>query len=401
METELRTARRRRGWTQLQLIKRIEHVARLHRVGVACRSSLITLVSRWENGHVTPSVHYCRLLREVFDDEWLSFGHPDQASALTGLMPDASVLARPDVGDPAVIDHFYRLLDVSAIADNEIGPKFALYRVYEDFKDAVVVSRAATATVQTELLRVRAWQSGRIAWLCLETGNLAGGRYWADQVLNYALELSDSHLLSYSFAAKACHAMDICQSGQAVGLATAGLSEKKKISGPLRGLAFRTQATAYALDNNREACVRALDFAMDEATKYSDDPYDIKRFFNPSSVEIEAVGCWVQLGRPQKAIDLFDERSDQWPAQFKRNYGLSYSRLASAYAAVENAEEACIVGRKAITLALSTQSAGTIRELLQLQKKLARWRKTDEVQAFKSSDARSDTGRGISSMPAS
>lgn len=366
----------------MQLIERIEHVARLRRVGVACRASLVTLVSRWENGHVTPSEHYRQLLREIFDDEWLSFDLSDQASALTGFMSDASIITRPEVGDPAVIDHFYRLLDVSAIADNEIGPKFALYRVYEDYKDARVAFRAAKATVQTELLRVQAWQAGRIGWLCLETGNLAGGRYWADQVLNYALELSDPHLLTYSFAAKACHAMDMREPGQAVGLSTAGLNEKDKISGPLRGLAFRTQATAHSLNNNHEACVRALDYAMDEAMRDSDDPYDIKRFFNTSSVEIEAVGCWVQLGRPQKSIDLFEERSGQWPVQFKRNYGLSYSRLASAYAAVGNPEKACLVGRDAITLALSTQSSGTIRELFRLQTRLARWRKTDEVQEF-------------------
>jgi transcriptional regulator with XRE-family HTH domain len=92
---ELRNARLRRGWSQNEVIDEIVRLAELLEERAATRPSLKTLLSRWENGHAVPAIHYRRVLSQVFPGEDLGFrpatdedarqdlpDHPEERSVL-------------------------------------------------------------------------------------------------------------------------------------------------------------------------------------------------------------------------------------------------------------------------------------------------------------------------------
>lgn len=195
--------------------------------------------------------------------------------------------------------------------------------------------------------------------------------HWSNRMVEIARELNDPDLLTYGLAVQTRHAIDSLDPKRAVDLSTAALNDGPRLTGPIRGLGMITRAWAFASAGSLGGSNRSIDRAMDEALRNSDDPFDVRRYFDQSMVEIEAAGCWVLLGRPYKAIDLFERRSANWPRQYKRNQGLILSRLANACAAVGNLERACDLGLGAVEIAHHTWSAYTVRGLLRLVSGLA------------------------------
>ena len=74
--TALQSARLDRGWTQAQVIFGLLKCAKASNVSIADRSSLKTMLSRWENGRGQPDATYQRLFCHLYgmDDEELGFG---------------------------------------------------------------------------------------------------------------------------------------------------------------------------------------------------------------------------------------------------------------------------------------------------------------------------------------
>lgn len=175
METELRAARLGRNWTQEHLIREITRVAEQLRLNVASPASLKVLVSRWENGHSIPGREYRSILRRIFADEGYRFDSTRADPAAPGPVPEV-ISKVPEVRDPEIIAHYHRLLDRHALTDNVIGPWFALRGVFEDLKQTHQLSLPPREPLRSGLLRVRAWQMGRIAWLSAETGDLVCAR---------------------------------------------------------------------------------------------------------------------------------------------------------------------------------------------------------------------------------
>ena len=61
----LRHLRKLRGWSQLQMMVRMEQVAEGHGGTAATREGLRSELSKWEHDHVIPSQHNRRLLAET------------------------------------------------------------------------------------------------------------------------------------------------------------------------------------------------------------------------------------------------------------------------------------------------------------------------------------------------
>lgn len=85
----LLSARRARGWSQLQLVAAIEVVAREQGHRLPKRESLLTMLSRWERGHRHPDPLYRSLLSSALGREPVElFGVP----AITGSAASASAI---------------------------------------------------------------------------------------------------------------------------------------------------------------------------------------------------------------------------------------------------------------------------------------------------------------------
>lgn len=62
-----RQQRLSRGWTQTQVITRLQHLAAHHGHTIPDRDSLQIMVSRWETGRTGMSPHYQRLFHRLYD----------------------------------------------------------------------------------------------------------------------------------------------------------------------------------------------------------------------------------------------------------------------------------------------------------------------------------------------
>ncbi|SCF37082.1 DNA-binding transcriptional regulator, XRE-family HTH domain [Micromonospora matsumotoense] len=67
METRWKRLRFERGWSQRDVLRRMEAVARRQGVPFPSEESAKKAISRWENGHSKPTSFYYGLLAEVFD----------------------------------------------------------------------------------------------------------------------------------------------------------------------------------------------------------------------------------------------------------------------------------------------------------------------------------------------
>src|SRR4051812_25426517 len=95
MDTQLKAARRARGWSQMRLLSELQRIALLRGVALPSRNSMKTEVSRWENGHVTPTEPYVALLAEVYELNPLELGLPVTVSEWFTGAPSGSAIRTP------------------------------------------------------------------------------------------------------------------------------------------------------------------------------------------------------------------------------------------------------------------------------------------------------------------
>src|SRR5262245_4001460 len=97
--TALQSARLDRGWTQAQVIFGLLQRAKESNVSIADRSSLKTMLSRWENGRGQPDATYQRLFCQLYgmDDEELGFGQPRSPAKVLRVAPTVN---------PSTVEYF-------------------------------------------------------------------------------------------------------------------------------------------------------------------------------------------------------------------------------------------------------------------------------------------------------
>jgi transcriptional regulator with XRE-family HTH domain len=128
----LKAERERRGWSQRRLVRELRKVATREGEALPDTEALVSMISRWENGHRNPSVFYRHLLRQVYGDIGVARGTvQDHALAHTSneelsdrLAVARTCLVRLDAGlltDLSALTDIYRRMDrrlgVSAVLD--------------------------------------------------------------------------------------------------------------------------------------------------------------------------------------------------------------------------------------------------------------------------------------------
>jgi hypothetical protein len=82
-----------------------------------------------------------------------------------------------------------------------------------------------------------------------------------------------------------------------------------------------------------------------------------------SYVEMEAADCWTLLGRPERAVPIFEAELAAWPEIYRRDRGVHLARLATAYVACGILDEAERIGLEALAVAEQTGSSRAVDEL--------------------------------------
>jgi tetratricopeptide (TPR) repeat protein len=204
--------------------------------------------------------------------------------------------------------------------------------------------------------------------------------HWADRAMEWAQEAGNPLMVSYVLVRKADQAAATRDAARTIGLAQSALQPRRRLTSRGRAVALQQLAVGYALAGDEVACQRALDTAAQLAERsHQEGDEGPGRYCTPAYVEIQRAATWIELGRPERAIDLFEDSLATLPAIHRRDTGVYLARLGSAYALRGSPDVSVRKGWQALTVAHATGSRRITTELGQLGSRLARWESMPEV----------------------
>jgi transcriptional regulator with XRE-family HTH domain/tetratricopeptide (TPR) repeat protein len=306
------------------------------------------------------------------------------AALAAGATLDGASLKRTPVVPAAhaseVADHLTRAFPELSTEDWLLGPHQVLGTVggHLDLVQQLLPNIAGAKRVC--LLQVGARYAEFASWLNQDSGNARAATHWADRAMEWAQEAGNPLMVSYVLVRKADQAAATRDAARTIGLAQSALQHRRRLTSRGRAVALQQLAVGYALAGNEVACQRALDSAaqLAERSQQAGDEGP-GRYCTPAYVEIQRAATWIELGRPEQAIDLFEDSLATLPSVHRRDSGVYLARLASAYALIGSPDISVRKGWQALTVAHATGSRRITTELGQLESRLARWESMPEV----------------------
>ena len=210
------------------------------------------------------------------------------------------------------------------------------------------------------------------SWLNQDSGNARAATHWADRAMEWAQEAGNPLMVSYVLVRKADQAAATRDAPRTIGLAQSALQHRRRLTSRGRAVALQQVAVGHALAGNEVACQRALDGAAQLAERSQQEGDEGPgRYCTPAYVEIQRAATWIELGRPERAITLFEDSLARLPSVHRRDRGVYLARLASAYALSGSPDVSVRKGWEAVSVAQATGSRRISTELGQLRARLA------------------------------
>lgn len=275
----------------------------------------------------------------------LALWAPDEASRLTRSRAVQRLSAREVVG------YLGRVFPEFSTADWLLGSHAVLPAIPRHLATIEQLLADATGPDRVEVLGVAARWAEFAAWLYQDAGQLQAAAGWADRALAWAEEANDETMVAYTLARQADLAADRHDAAATVGLAQAAL--RRPIPPRVRAVALQQQASGHALAGEEAAAFRALDRALEEATRGDEGP---GRYCTPGYVEMQRAACWLRFGHVDQAIAAFEHELVRLPAVHRRDRGRYLARLATAYTAIGNHTQASVTAAEARAVARATGS---------------------------------------------
>lgn len=218
----------------------------------------------------------------------------------------------------------------------------------------------ASGRARVELLEAGARYGEFTSWLYQDAGNPRAAGFWADRAVEWATEAGDETMVAYTLARKAHQAAEAGDAARAVGLAHA--AQRPTVPGRVNAVAMLQEGHGHALAGDERAALDQLDQALGLAERAAGDDGP-GRYLTPGYVEIQRAACWLVLGRPERTVPVLERELATLPTVHRRDRGVYTARLAAAYAASGQREQAAATARQAREVARATGSRRILREL--------------------------------------
>lgn len=261
-------------------------------------------------------------------------------------------------------------------ADNLFGPRAALPGVLTNL---ALIERALpdlAGQARTALARWAAQFAESAAWLCEDLGEITTAEHWALQAGGWAVEATDPALESWILVGRARRSAYRREAGGAIALARAAQRAGSALSPAMRAAALAEEAEGHALAGEERTCHARLDEAERWAERVEEDARGDARGGHgalciPSYIAGRRARCWTLLGKPARAVPLFDYSLSGQPAAYHRDRAWVLAGLARAYAEVGDMDEAAASAHRALDIALPTESGRTKRAIHEAAARLA------------------------------
>jgi hypothetical protein len=213
-------------------------------------------------------------------------------------------------------------------------------------------------------------------WVHQDTGDLACAMYWTDRAFDYAMELENQRIIAYTLMRKAAIATEAGNPSQGLGIVNFALASADALTPRLRAVILRQRAHAHAALQELSEAARDSDMAITEAIAgVSQAEEDRAPYCSPMYVAMETGHSMVLAGQPEAALPVLARSRSEWSDHSQvRDYALCVARLATAYVATGDPEQACATAEEAISLAYGIGSRRVISQLNGLSRALGRWR---------------------------
>lgn len=212
-------------------------------------------------------------------------------------------------------------------------------------------------------------------WAHQDAGDLGRAMQWTSKALDYAVELGDQRAIAYTLMRKSSVATEAGMPGHGAGLASAALARGDALTPRLRAVILRQRALASAALREPDAAFRDADAAVEEAIAGACQGEDDRApYCSPVYVAMETGAVYLRLGDPATALAVLERSLSQWSGSSQtRDHALFLGRLAAAYAAMGERDQARDAAEDALTAAAGLASSRVTGQLAGLAKKLAAW----------------------------
>jgi tetratricopeptide (TPR) repeat protein len=268
--------------------------------------------------------------------------------------------------------------------DNLLGPRFALAGVLNQIAVVEALGSVLRDELRLEVVRLGAQYAESAAWLYEDVGHIAQARHWTSRAMEWAYEGDDERMLAWTIFRRSQQAAAIPDAAQAIGLAQAARRNEEQLARPTRAAIRVQEAYGHALDGNERPAQQLLDEAHSWAASdiVGDAHEGHGSYCTPSYIEIQRASCWLTTGKPKKAITLYEEALCTLPAVYQRNRAAALSRLAVAYVADGQLEQAASTAHAALPVARSSGSRRILEEIKGVGAELAPHRPLQGVAAL-------------------
>ncbi|MCC8245046.1 helix-turn-helix transcriptional regulator [Saccharothrix luteola] len=300
-----------------------------------------------------------------------------------GGVPLLSGLASSDI--PDLLGHLREQWHLLVKTDNLFGPRFALSSVHEHLRLVMSIARSARGLVRREVVTLAAQYAESAAWLHEDAGETSLAERWTDRAMEWSHEADDRLMLAWTLFRRSQQATTNRDPARVIGMAHAAHREGPALPPSMRAAITQQEAHGYALDGDARAAQRTLDKAHEWAV--SDTTGDARgghgSFCTAGYLELQRASCWLTLGQPRKAVELYDRVLPILPAVYRRDRGIALGRFALASAAVGEPERAARLAGEALDIARSSGSVRTENELRAVANALTRYDTLPSVAAFR------------------
>lgn len=301
------------------------------------------------------------------------------ASAVGPPVPDAARPVPPDDlsrGNAlAIIAALGEILPGYITADRMVGSVPLLRPLRSHI---TTVERACEVTRGQDRADALAFASRFIefcGWAHQDAGDLGQAMQCTSKALDYAVELGDQRTIAYTLMRKASIATEAGMPGHGAGMASAALARGDALTPRLRAVILRQRAQASAALREPDAASRDADAAVDEAVAGTSQGEDDRApYCSPVYAAMEAGAVRLRLGDPAAALAVLERSLSQWSDGGQaRDHALFLARLAAAYAAMGERDQARAAAEDALTAAAGLASRRVTGQLAGLAGKLAAW----------------------------
>lgn len=217
-------------------------------------------------------------------------------------------------------------------------------------------------------------------WLSQDLGRRGDALFWTDRALEWARQAEDLEFSSYVLMRQSDLAEGHGPAQRVLGLAEAA-GRVTGLGPRATALVAQQRAVGHALDDDVAGFERMMDRARDQVTAAvasEDAPWGA--YCTPVYLAMQEATGWMQLGRADEAVTVFERQIGLVPAADRVDAGLFQARLAHAYSLSDRADSAARSVLAAFELAEATGS-WRARQELALVRRLAGSRPQSEMTA--------------------